>query len=93
MYEAMTYSYQEKCAEKQLNYQPIWFTYSVVINNYFLVTSQVELETKLREVFQSFTITEKAPTRAFSWLKATALETDIIPCIVSEAEAFIRSNV
>ena len=50
MYEAMTYSYQEKCAEKQLNYQPIWFTYSVVINNYFLVTSEVELETKLREV-------------------------------------------
>ena len=81
MYEAMTYSYQEKCAEKQLNYQPIWFTYSVVINNYFLVTSEVELETKLREV-GSFTITEKAPTRVFSWLKATALETDIIPCIV-----------
>ena len=88
MYEAMTYSYQEKCAEKQLNYQPIWFTYSVVINNYFLVTSKVELETKLREV-GSFTITEKASTRAFSWLKATALKTDIIPCIVSEAEVFI----
>ena len=88
----MTYSYQEKCAEKQLNYQQIWFTYSVVINNYFLVTSEVELETKLREVW-SFTITEKAPSRAFSWLKATALETDIIPCIVSEAEAFIWSNV
>ena len=47
----MTYSYQEKCAEKQLNYQPIWFTYSVVINNYFLVTSEVELEMKF-EVLQ-----------------------------------------
>ena len=40
-----------------------------------------------------YTIMEKAPSRAFSWLKATALETDILPCIVSEAEAFIWSYV
>ena len=35
------------------------------------VTCEVELETNLREVW-SCTITEKGPTRAFAWLKATA---------------------
>jgi len=37
VYEAATFRFQEKCEEKQLVYQPIWFTYSVVIINLLLV--------------------------------------------------------
>ena len=42
-----------------LNYDPGWYSDVYPI--------QVELQTNLRE---DFTITEKVPTRAFSWLKA-----------------------
>ena len=38
VYEAVTYSWQEKCAEKGLAYQPLWFTYSVVVINLCLVS-------------------------------------------------------
>ena len=37
------------------------------VDSYSYDAFQVELQTKVRE---DFTITEKAPTRAFSWLKA-----------------------
>ena len=33
-------------------------------------SSRIDLQTKVAENYQSFTITEKAPTRAFCWLKA-----------------------
>jgi len=38
VYEAVTYSWQEKCQEKGLDYQPLWFTYSVVVINLCLVS-------------------------------------------------------
>ena len=38
VYEAVTYSWQEKCEQKGLDYQPLWFTYSVVIINLLLVS-------------------------------------------------------
>ena len=38
--------------------------------------SQAELQTKLRE---DFTITEKDPIRAFSWLKALELSLSVLP--------------
>jgi len=39
LYEAATNSYKEKCEEKNLFYQPIWFTYTIVVINFFLVVN------------------------------------------------------
>ena len=44
VYEAATFRFQEKCEEKQLVYQPIWFTYSVVIINLLLVNNPTTKE-------------------------------------------------
>ena len=37
VYEAVTYSKYEKCKEKNMNYQDIWYNYSVIVMNIFLV--------------------------------------------------------
>ena len=37
VYEAMTNSKQDKCREKHMNYQDIWYNYSVIVMNIFLV--------------------------------------------------------
>jgi len=39
VYEAVTFSKQEKCSEKKMNYQQIWFNYSVILMNIFLVVN------------------------------------------------------
>ena len=36
MYEAVTFGKQEKCSEKKMKYQEIWFNYSVILMNIFL---------------------------------------------------------
>ena len=40
VYEAVTFSKQEKCQEKDMNYQDIWYNYSVIVMNIFLVSSE-----------------------------------------------------
>ena len=37
VYEAVTNSKQDKCREKHMNYQDIWYNYSVIVMNIFLV--------------------------------------------------------
>ena len=39
VYEAVTFSKQEKCQEKDMNYQDIWYNYSVIVMNIFLVST------------------------------------------------------
>ena len=48
VYEAVTYNWQEKCEEKGLDYQPLWFTYSVVIINLCLVTNNMNKSEDLK---------------------------------------------
>ena len=45
----------------------LYLTRSLVTSGYVRLVYTIELETNLRE---DFAITEKAPTRVFSWLKA-----------------------
>ena len=37
VYEAATYNIQENCKNKNLDFLPLWFLYSIVIMNGFLV--------------------------------------------------------
>ena len=47
VYEAVTFSKQEKCSEKKMNYQQIWFNYSVILMNIFLVSIITRIITKV----------------------------------------------
>ena len=39
VYEAATHTAQEKCKEKDLEYLPVWFLFSIVIMNGLLVST------------------------------------------------------